>query len=52
MTWLRSTAVAAFAASTIACTSGSLATPRFLATRVDGLVHTTSLLRTTIWATE
>ena len=52
MTWLRSTAVSALAASTISLTSARCVTPRFLATRVAGLTQVTSPPLTTSWATE
>ena len=52
MTRLRSAAVSAFAASTIACTSGRGATPRFFATRVAAPAQATSPPLTISWATE
>ncbi len=52
ITWLRSTAVSAFASSTIAATSARAATPRFLATRVAPPAQTTSPPLTISWSTE
>ena len=52
ITWLRSTAVSALAASTMACTSARGATPRFLATRVAPPAQATSLPFTMSCSTE
>ena len=51
-TRLRSGAVSVFAASTIACTSGRPATPRFLAIRTAVPAHATSPPLIMSWATE
>jgi hypothetical protein len=52
ITRLRSSAVSAFAVSTIACTSGRGATPRFFATRVAVPAQATSPSSTISCATE
>ena len=52
ITWLRSSAVSSLAASTIACTSGRDATPRFFAVRFAVPAQTTSPRESISCATE